>query len=150
MSTSAPAAPVLDDLICFDLYAASRQVTAAYRPILAELGLTYPQYLVLVVLGGHDEMLIKDVGRQLRLDHATLSPLLRRLERDGLVTRRRSTSDERAVVLALTEEGRAVHARFGDVHCRIADALGITAEQAEQLRTALRALAGHLGAASIA
>ncbi|KRC49071.1 MULTISPECIES: MarR family winged helix-turn-helix transcriptional regulator [unclassified Nocardioides] len=137
MSSSAP---VLDDLICFDLYAASRQVTAAYRPILGELGLTYPQYLVLVVLGAHDEMLIKDVGRELRLDHATLSPLLRRLERDGLLTRRRSASDERAVVVALTAEGRAVHARFGEVHCRIAEALGITAEEAAQLRDLLRNL----------
>lgn len=145
MRKSAVASPVLDDLICFDLYAASRQVTAAYRPILGELGLTYPQYLVLVVLGAHDEMLIKDVGRELRLDHATLSPLLRRLERDGLLTRRRSADDERAVVVALTDEGRAVHARFGDVHCRIAEALGITAEQADQLRGLLRGLTAQLG-----
>lgn len=145
MRKSALASPVLDDLICFDLYAASRQVTAAYRPILGELGLTYPQYLVLVVLGAHDEMLIKDVGRELRLDHATLSPLLRRLERDGLLTRRRSAHDERAVVVALTDEGRAVHARFGDVHCRIADALGITADQADQLRGLLRGLTARLG-----
>lgn len=144
MRKSALAAPVLDDLICFDLYAASRQVTAAYRPILGELGLTYPQYLVLVVLGAHDEMLIKDVGRELRLDHATLSPLLRRLERDGLLTRRRSATDERAVVVALTDEGRAVHARFGDVHCRIAEALGITADQADQLRGLLRGLSAQL------
>jgi DNA-binding MarR family transcriptional regulator len=140
MTKSAAVAPSLDDLICFDLYAASRQVTAAYRPILGELGLTYPQYLVLVVLGAHDEMLIKDVGRELRLDHATLSPLLRRLERDGLVTRRRSTTDERAVVVTLTAAGRAAHDRFGDVHCRIAGALGITEEQAAQLRTILRSL----------
>ncbi|HVK29520.1 MAG TPA: MarR family transcriptional regulator [Nocardioides sp.] len=145
MRKSALAVPVLDDLICFDLYAASRQVTAAYRPILGELGLTYPQYLVLVVLGGHDEMLIKDVGRELRLDHATLSPLLRRLERDGLLTRRRSVDDERAVVVALTDAGRTVHARFGDVHCRIADALGISAEQADQLRGILRGLTAQLG-----
>lgn len=144
MTKSSAVAPLLDDLICFDLYAASRQVTAAYRPILGELGLTYPQYLVLVVLGAHDEMLIKDVGHELRLDHATLSPLLRRLERDGLVTRRRSTADERAVVVALTDAGRAVHERFGDVHCRIADVLGITAEQADQLRTTLRALTATL------
>ncbi|KRB74069.1 hypothetical protein ASE01_18935 [Nocardioides sp. Root190] len=136
--------PVLEDLLCFDLYAASRQVTAAYRPILGELGLTYPQYLVLVVLGAREEMLIKDVGRELRLDHATLSPLLRRLERDGLLTRRRSTDDERAVVVALTEQGRAVHARFGDVHCRIADALGISLEQADQLRALLRTLTASL------
>lgn len=145
MRKSALAAPVLDDLICFDLYAASRQVTAAYRPILGELGLTYPQYLVLVVLGAQDEMLIKDVGRELRLDHATLSPLLRRLERDGLLTRRRSAADERAVVVALTDAGRAVHARFGDVHCRIAEALGITAEQADQLRSLLRGLTAQPG-----
>lgn len=144
MRKSALAVPVLDDLICFDLYAASRQVTAAYRPILGELGLTYPQYLVLVVLGGHDEMLIKDVGRELRLDHATLSPLLRRLERDGLLTRRRSARDERAVVVALTDSGRAVHARFGEVHCRIAEALGISAEQADQLRSLLRGLTAQL------
>ena len=145
MRKSALASPVLDDLICFDLYAASRQVTAAYRPILGELGLTYPQYLVLVVLGAHDEMLIKDVGRELRLDHATLSPLLRRLERDGLLTRRRSADDERAVVVALTDDGRAVHARFGEVHCRIAESLGITAEQADQLRSLLRGLTAELG-----
>lgn len=134
------APPALDDLVCFDLYAASRRVTAAYRPILGELGLTYPQYLVLVVLGGADEIPIKDVGRALSLDHATLSPLLRRLERDGLLTRHRSPDDERAVLVALTDAGRAVHERFGDVHCRIAEALGITEEQATQLRDLLRML----------
>ncbi|TWG92010.1 MarR family transcriptional regulator [Nocardioides sp. J9] len=144
MRNSSLAAPVLDDLLCFDLYAASRQVTAAYRPVLAELGLTYPQYLVLVVLGAREDVLIKDVGRELRLDHATLSPLLRRLERDGLVTRRRSADDERAVVVALTDAGRALHARFGDVHCRVGELLGISAEEAAQLRALLRRLTAGL------
>src|SRR4051812_33183077 len=91
----------LDELLCFDLYAVSRAVTAAYRPILGELGLTYPQYLVLVVLWAREQVPIKELAAALRLDHATLTPLLRRMADAGLLARTRSTTDERSVTVSL-------------------------------------------------
>ncbi len=130
--------PELRDLVCFDLYAASRAVTAAYRPILAELGLTYPQYLVLAVLWERDHRPIKDLAAALRLDHATLTPLLRRLELAGLVTRRRSAGDERSVVVALTGQGRGVERRAAVVRSRIAEAIGLGPDEVEALQGVLR------------
>ncbi|MBZ5735786.1 MarR family transcriptional regulator [Nocardioides sp. TRM66260-LWL] len=138
-----PAGP-LDPLLCFDLYAASRAVTAAYRPILGDLGLTYPQYLVLVVLAAEPDgaagLPIKALGATIRLDHATLTPLLRRLEDAGLLTRRRSERDERSVVVALTSAGREVASHFDDVQCRAAEVLGLEPAQMGQLRDLLRAV----------
>lgn len=134
----------LAPLLCFDLYAASRAVTAAYRPILGELGLTYPQYLVLVVLAAEDAdddgVPIKHLAASLRLDHATLTPLLRRLEAAGLLERRRSQADERSVQVRLTDDGRALADRFEDVQCRAGDMLGLDVVQMGQLRTLLRAV----------
>ncbi|WP_134765920.1 MarR family transcriptional regulator [Nocardioides sp. 1609] len=140
----------LDDFLCFDLYAASRAVTAAYRPILGELGLTYPQYLVLAVLWERDERRIKELSTVLRLDHATLTPLLRRLESAGLLTRRRSADDERAVVVALTADGRALSAHAEDVRCRIAEAVGLPLEDVEVLRTLLRRVSAAVSPAPAA
>ncbi|WP_370248190.1 MarR family winged helix-turn-helix transcriptional regulator [Nocardioides sp.] len=144
MTTPADGAPELDRLVCFDLYAASRAVTAAYRPILGRLGLTYPQYLVVMVAGARGEVTIKGLADALHLDHATLTPLLRRLEQHGLLTRSRSAQDERVVLVRLTEKGEAVRAEFGDVQCRIEDAFGPMLEQAAQLQTLLRDLVGQL------
>src|SRR3989442_3417550 len=96
----------LDDQLCFALYAASRAVTAAYRPLLAELDLTYPQYLVMLVLWERGSGTVKELGDALELDYGTLSPLLKRLEAAGLVHRERRPEDERSVRVALTA-GRA-------------------------------------------
>ena len=87
----------LTELLCFDIYAASRAVTAVYRQVLAELHLTYPQYLVLVVLWREQSCTIKELGDALQLDYGTLTPLLRRMESNGLLTRQRRGDDERSV-----------------------------------------------------
>ena len=136
--------PVLNELMCFDLYAASRSMTNLYRPLLGQLGLTYPQYLVLVVLWDGDHRTVKDLGEVLRLDHGTLTPLLRRMELHGLVTRRRSSNDERFVEVDLTTEGRALRDRADEVHCSVRDALGLDDEQVEMLQSALRRLSRHI------
>ncbi|GAA4124939.1 MarR family transcriptional regulator [Nocardioides fonticola] len=128
----------LEPLLCFDLYAASRSLTAAYRPVLAEFDLTYPQYLVLVVLAGRtDAVPIKHLRDTLHLDHATLTPLLRRLEAAGLLSRTRSATDERSVEIALTEQGREVASHFGDVQCRVSEILGLPEKDVATLRDLL-------------
>src|SRR5687768_16585436 len=87
----------LDDLLCFGLYSASRNLTAVYRPMLDELGLTYPQYLVMLVLWARDEVTVGELIAQMRLDYGTVSPLLKRMESAGLLTRHRRPQDERSV-----------------------------------------------------
>lgn len=118
----------LDRQVCFALYAASRAVTDLYRPILGELGLTYPQYLVLLVLWERPDRprTVKQLGTALRLDSGTLSPLLKRLERAGLVTRRRAVRDERLVEVELTGAGRDLRQRVKPVPRRIVRATGLT------------------------
>jgi DNA-binding MarR family transcriptional regulator len=135
---------VIDDLalrqqVCFALYAASRAVTDVYRPILEEHGLTYPQYLVLLVLWerGDDTPSVSELGAQLQLDSGTLSPLLKRLEAAGLVVRTRSVRDERLVEVGLTAPGRALRQRMGEVPLRVARATGLTAAELTTLRNTL-------------
>ncbi|MGA8209432.1 MAG: MarR family transcriptional regulator [Nocardioidaceae bacterium] len=132
--------PPLSELLCFDLYAASRAMTAVYRPLLTELGLTYPQYLVLHLLGEGEPRSIKQVSTALRLDHGTLTPLLRRLESRGLLTRRRRREDERVVEVALTAAGVSLQRRFADLRCRVLAEVGLDAEQARALQRTLRTL----------
>ena len=102
---------LLDDQLCFALYAASRAVTGLYRSLLDGLGLTYPQYLVMLVLWEGAELTVSELGERLYLDSATLTPLLKRLQSAGLVTRTRGASDERQVLIALTPAGRALIVR---------------------------------------
>jgi len=132
---------VLDNLFCFDLYAASRALTRRYRPLLAEHGLTYSQYLVLVVLGGAGPSSIKELAGTLRLDHATLTPILRRMEEAGLLTRDRDPGDARVVRLALTEDAVRIHAAFEAIQCRISEDLGLAPEAARRLQLMLRDVA---------
>ena len=143
-------APVrgLDELLCFDLYAASRAVTALYRPMLERLGLTYPQYLVLVTLQPGEPASVKDVAEALRLDHGTLTPLLRRMEAADLITRRRSGVDERRVEVGLTGSGEAMRLRFDDVQCVVAEAVGLEPDAFRQLQDSLKSLADSVRAAS--
>lgn len=139
----------LDELVCFDLYAASRAVTAAYRPVLADLGLTYPQYLVLVVLWERGACPIKDLASTLRLDHATLTPLLRRLEAAGLLTRERDEGDARSVTVRVTPAGQALHRHAPEVQCRIEEALGLSRDDLATLQALLRSVAGSASAAAV-
>lgn len=140
----------LDNQLCFALYAANRAVTARYRPLLAELNLTYPQYLVMLVLweAGRDGRSVKvsDLGKRLRLDSGTLTPLLKRLAERGLVTRQRDTTDERVVTVAPTEEGFAMRRQASDVPGQLLCGTGIDQERIVALREELRSVLSLLEA----
>ncbi|MFJ3923438.1 MarR family winged helix-turn-helix transcriptional regulator [Streptomyces sp. NPDC090022] len=138
----------LDRQICFSLNAAGRAFGGLYRIVLKDLGLTYPQYLVMLVLWEHGELPVKDIGAHLRLDSGTLSPLLKRLETAGLVRRERSTEDERSVHARLTEEGTALRERAARVPRRIAAATGYELEEIRDLQTRLDRLTAALDAAA--
>jgi DNA-binding MarR family transcriptional regulator len=138
----------LDDQLCFALYAASRAVTAAYRPLLAELDLTYPQYLVMLVLWERGSGTVKELGDALELDYGTLSPLLKRLEAAGLVRRERRPEDERSVRVALTPAGAALRDRAAAVPPAIGAAMGLAPAEATELRAALRRLTASVHAAA--
>ncbi|MCJ2061448.1 MarR family transcriptional regulator [Methylobacterium sp. J-088] len=101
---------LLDNQLCYALYAAAHRMTKSYRPLLERLGLTYPQYLVLLVLWEQDGVTVSEIGRRLRLDSGTLTPVLKRLESAGFLLRTRRQSDEREVEIALTPEGAALRA----------------------------------------
>lgn len=135
---------VLDELVCFDLYAASRAMTQRYRPLLESSGLTYPQYLVVVLLGGTGPSSIKSLAGTLRLDHATLTPLLRRMEDAGLVTRRRDPDDGRSSLVELTDRGREAHAGADAVQCRIAEDLGLAPDDVRALQLLLRGITASM------
>jgi DNA-binding MarR family transcriptional regulator len=125
----------LDLQLCFPLYAASRAVTRAYAPLLAEVGLTYPQYLTMLALwSAPAEQTVGDLGRRLRLDSGTLTPLLKRLEAAGLVTRRRDADDERRVVVSLTPAGEALQDDVAHVPAAIVGRLGLPAQDLIALR----------------
>ncbi|MFD9585612.1 MarR family winged helix-turn-helix transcriptional regulator [Streptomyces sp. NPDC059980] len=155
-ATPAPISPApsdgdflrLDQQICFSLNAASRAFGGVYRVILKDLGLTYPQYLVMLVLWEHGELPVKRLGEHLRLDSGTLSPLLKRLEAAGLVVRERSTRDERSVQVRLTEEGGALRERAVSVPRRIAAATGADLEEIRELRDRLDRLTAALDRAA--
>src|SRR5215469_13409658 len=98
----------LDNQICFAVYSAAHAFNRVYKPLLDSLGLTYPQYLVMLVLWEHDGVPVKDIGERLFLDSGTLTPLLKRLEATGVIKRTRSTEDERQVLIALTPQGQAL------------------------------------------
>ena len=136
--------PPLSAQLCFDLYAASRAVTHAYRPVLNELGLTYPQYLVLIVLWEEGTRTVKELADTLRLDHGTLTPLLRRMEGNGLVVRRRANADERFVEIALTPSGDALRAHGAGIHCDMKAALGLDDAQFVALQETLRGLTARV------
>ncbi|MBW4702325.1 MULTISPECIES: MarR family winged helix-turn-helix transcriptional regulator [unclassified Micromonospora] len=129
---------VLRDQVCFALYAASRALTDVYRPILDEFGLTYPQYLVLLVLWERDDPpTVSELGTALRLDSGTLSPLLKRLAAAGLVVRTRSALDERRVEVGLTADGAALRQRMTDVPLRVACSTGLDEAELVALRDTL-------------
>lgn len=135
--------------VCFALYAASRAATALYRPVLDELGLTYPQYLVLLLLWERDGRTVKELGDELMLDSGTLSPLLKRLESGGLVTRRRSAGDERVVEVHLTRAGTSLRRRALQVPRRLAAATGLSTTELAGLRDTLTMLTGTLHDAAL-
>jgi DNA-binding MarR family transcriptional regulator len=138
----------VDSQLCFALYSASRAMTAAYRPILAELNLTYPQYLVLLVLWEDERVTVRRLGERLHLDSGTLSPLLKRLELNGFVRRERSRNDERLVEVTLTPAGRRLEQRAQCIPAELGSVTGISEKQATDLRDAVRQLTDALSASS--
>jgi len=130
----------LDNQLCFTIYAASHAITKAYRLLLAPLGLTYPQYLVLLVLWEKGICTVKELGNALQLDSGTLSPLLKRLETMKLVTRNRSRTDEREVDIRLTTKGLALRQRAASVPEQMRCTMRIAAEKRRRLQQELRVL----------
>ncbi|MBB4955480.1 DNA-binding MarR family transcriptional regulator [Agrobacterium vitis] len=139
---------VLDKQLCFALYGASLALTRTYKPLLEPLGLTYPQYLAMMVLWESDHLAVKALGERLGLDSGTLSPLLKRLEQAELVKRQRDGKDERQVMVSLTAKGRALQDQAVDVMAAIGTAIGCSLDDIAALRQQLQALRGRLNAAA--
>jgi DNA-binding MarR family transcriptional regulator len=148
MSRKAGQALKLEAQLCFPLYAASNLLTRLYRPLLDDLGLTYPQYLVMLVLWERESASVGELSTALYLDSGTLTPLLKRLEANGLVRRERSTEDERRVEVSLTREGEALKKRALEVPGALACRVGLGNERFVGLRAELRALMELLGEAN--
>ncbi|WP_343671513.1 MarR family transcriptional regulator [Chitinophaga sp.] len=135
----------LENQVCFPLYAASRQITALYRPLLEELGLTYPQYLVMLVLWEHSVMTVKELGELLFLDSGTLTPLLKRLEEKGIVKRSRDEQDERVVNIALTAAGKRMEKSAEKIPTQLAGEMDMSEKELKQLRATLYKLLNKVG-----
>lgn len=130
----------LDNQLCFALYTASRAMTGAYQPILDELRVTYPQYLVLLTLWEEDGTRVSRIGERLNLDSGTLTPLLKRLESRGLIERRRSGDDERVVEVFLTTAGKRLKQRAKQIPAAMLCKLSLTLPELEKLRTTIQEL----------
>ena len=139
----------LDDQLCFALYAASRAVTARYRPMLEAIGLTYPQYLVMMLLWEQDNQTVGQLGSRLALDSGTLSPLLKRLTAAGLVTRHRRVEDERSVSIALTDAGRGLRERAFSISESMIGAIGYDSAEFSDLMGRLRVLTDRVNQGEI-
>ncbi len=137
----------VDDQLCFALYNASRAMVSAYAPVLDGLGLTYPQYLVMLVLWEEDGLRVSRLGERLSLDSATLTPLLKRLEAQGVVRRQRSTEDERVVEVFLTAEGKRMKKKADAVSQCFFEKSGLSVKDLVALRDQLNALTSRLRAA---
>ncbi len=147
---SNPKELTLDEALCFALYSASRALTGFYRPLLEDLGITYPQYLVLLALWERDGVAVGTLADRVRLDYGTLSPLLKRLHAAGLITRERRADDERSVTVSLTDTGRSLRARADCIPGEVIAATGLDAESFEGLRETLQRLTATVTAASSA
>ncbi|WP_298444500.1 MarR family transcriptional regulator [uncultured Ferrimonas sp.] len=134
----------LDNQVCFPLYSAANAVIRAYRPLLAQLDLTYPQYLVMMLLWQHQQLNVKALGQQLHLDSGTLTPLLKRLESKGFITRRRCSDDERVRLIALTEQGQALHQQAQQVPEQIRCQVKMPTDQLLQLKQLCQSLLQHV------
>ncbi|WP_277962439.1 transcriptional regulator, SarA/Rot family [Pseudomonas sp. RIT-To-2] len=140
---------LLDDQLCFKLYAASRAVTRGYKPMLDALGLTYPQYLALLVLwewheSQPEQPTVKALGERLMLDSGTLTPLLKRIEQMGLVRRRRAARDEREVHLSLSAEGLALSRKASELRQQLICASGLDLNELQPLQAGLEQLLARL------
>jgi DNA-binding MarR family transcriptional regulator len=137
----------LDNQICFAVYSAGHAFNRAYKPLLDKLGLTYPQYLAMLVLWERDKVSVKEIGDKLFLDSGTLTPLLKRLEASGLVKRTRSVDDERQVIVSLTAQGQALRDKAKSVPQRILAASDCTTEELVAMKDEIVALRDRLNRA---
>jgi MarR family transcriptional regulator, organic hydroperoxide resistance regulator len=138
----------LDNQICFAIYSAAHAFNRVYKPLLDRLGLTYPQYLAMLVLWEHDGVAVKEIGERLFLDSGTLTPLLKRLEAAGLIKRTRSTQDERKVLIALTPQGQALKDRARSVPLSILAAAQCSVSELSDIKGEIAALRDRLNAAT--
>ncbi|WEX87738.1 MarR family transcriptional regulator [Sinorhizobium garamanticum] len=134
----------LGQQLCFAVYSAGHAFNRTYKPLLDRFGLTYPQYLVLLALWQQDKMTVKRIGEEMGLDSGTLSPLLKRLEAAGYVSRLRDRDDERQVIVSLTEKGRSLKTEAFGILADISKATGCTLEEVRELREALHRLTQRL------
>ena len=134
----------LENQLCFPLYALSRQITNLYRPLLEELALTYPQYLVMLLLWQHTQLSVKEIGTRLWLDSGTLTPLLKRLEQKGLIERKRDKQDERMVQILITDSGKELQTKAEKVPVALSQSLPITREKGLQLVNELNSVLKQL------
>jgi DNA-binding MarR family transcriptional regulator len=137
----------LSKQLCFAVYSTAHAFNRAYKPLLGPLGITYPQYLVMLVLWEADDLTVKEIGARLQLDSGTLTPLLKRLEAAGLVERVRDTVDERQVRIKLTEHGSALHGKAGDIPLKLAQIIGEPLPDIIALRQQLSRLRDRMDAA---
>lgn len=136
----------LEKLLCFSVYSASHAFNRIYKPLLDELGLTYPQFLVMVTLWQEDNQPVRSIGEKMFLESSTLTPLLKRLEAAGLVTRKRDPKDERSVRISLTDTGAALRAKAENIPTCILEATGLDVETVKRLNHDLRVMRNHLEA----
>lgn len=134
----------LEKQVCFPLYACSKEVARAYKPHLDELDLTYTQYITMLVMWEQQELRVKEVGERVYLDSSTLTPLLKRLEEKGYVSRRRSAEDERDLIVTLTPEGEALRERAIGIPRRVTECVGVDPEKVRLLYDLLYEILGNL------
>ena len=134
----------LDNQLCFALYVCSKEIIRIYKPLLDPLGLTYTSYITMMALWEKDGVLVKDLGSRLFLDSGTLTPLLKKMEKEGLVKRTPSTDDERSLIITLTDKGRAMKDKCREIPMSVACGAKLTRENAEAIRAYLHSLMGCL------
>ena len=132
----------LENQLCFPLYACSRELIKHYKPFLDELDLTYTQYITMMVLWEHRSVTVKEMGQYLFLDSGTLTPLLKKMEAKGLITRKRDQEDERSLIISLTDEGEALKERAVEVPVKLAQCVRLTPEETGELYRLLHKLLG--------
>ena len=145
MDTSNYDALLLGNQLCFPLYACSREIIKRYKPFLDELDLTYTQYITLMVLWEHQSATVKELGQKLHLDSGTLTPLLKKMEAKGLLTRKRCEQDERSLLVTLTDKGAALREQAMDIPGKMAGCVNLSQEESTALYNTLYNLLGQLG-----
>ncbi len=131
---------ILDNQLCFALYVCSKEIIRKYKPYLDPLGLTYTSYIAMMALWEKDGVLVKDLGSRLFLDSGTLTPLLKKMEKDGFICRTHSTDDERSIIITLTQKGRELKEKCRDIPKNVACCAKLSKENADVIRTYLHSI----------